>query len=216
MDYHLPSHCSFAALGTRVVFLDLNADRYFLLRGAEASAVLAADSRRSDPIERLIARGLLRGGAGEAVRPVDAIAPATGALEASETDGNLPIAELLYHRTEAAVLLRFAGLQGTLERMRRHRRRSLSRGLDRVDERAQAARLARGFAQSRLFMPAARLCVPDSMALARSIWRRGIDADIYFGVRLEPFAAHCWLQHDDLLLSDPLNFVADYTPVFRL
>ena len=54
------------------------------------------------------------------------------------------------------------------------------------------------------------------MALARSLWRRGIDADLYFGVRLDPFAAHCWLQHDDLLLTDPMNFVADYTPVFKL
>lgn len=216
MDYHLPSHSSFAAFGRRVVFLDLNADRYFLLRGEEASAVLAADSRTSEPIEALIARGLLGGGAGDAVRPVEAIAPTAGALEDGETDGRLPMVELLHHRTEAAVLLRLTGLQVTLERMRRRRHRAMSRRRCQIDQRGEAARLARGFARSRLFLPAARLCVPDSMALARSIWRRGIDADLYFGVRLEPFAAHCWLQHEDLLLSDPLNFVADYTPVFRL
>lgn len=216
MDYHLPRHSSFAALGTRVVFLDLNADRYYLLRGTEASAVLAADAKTSEPIEGLIAQGLLCGGAGDAVLPVDAIAPTAGALEAGETDGSLSMAELLYHRTEAAILLRLAGLQATLDHMRTHRARSMSRRRDPIDCRKEAARLARGFSRSRLFVPAARLCVPDSMALARSIWRRGIDADLYFGVRLEPFAAHCWLQHEDLLLSDPLNFVADYTPVFRL
>lgn len=216
MEYHLPRHVSFAALGNRVVFLDLNADRYFLLRGADAAAVIAADSKASEPVERLIARGLLHAGTGQIVRPVDAVAPTAGALEASEADGSLPLAELLYHRAEAAMLLRVLGLQKTLAWTRRHRRRLLARHRDLVDPRTEASRLARGFARSRLFLPAARLCVPDSLALARSIWRRGIDADLYFGVRLEPFAAHCWLQHDDVLLSDPLNFVADYTPVFRL
>jgi len=215
MDYHLPRHSSFAAVGARVVFLDLNADRYFLLRGAEAEALLAAGSKPSQPIERLITRGLLRAGPGEAVRPVAAIAPTSSALEAPQVDGRLPWPELLRHRAEAAVLLRLLGLQATLARMRRLRRRSLGR-LQRVGGRAEAARLARGFARARLFLPAARLCVPDSIALARSVWRRGIAADLYFGVRLDPFAAHCWLQHEDLLLSDPLNFVADYTPVFRL
>jgi hypothetical protein len=215
MDYHLPRHSSFAAVGARVVFLDLDADRYFLLRGAEAEAVLSAGSRAPQPIQRLITRGLLCAGPGKAVRPVAAIAPTSSALEAAHVDGRLPLRELLYHRAEAAILLRLLGLQATLARMRRIRRKSLTRP-QRVCARAEAARLARGFARARLFLPATRLCVPDSIALARSVWRRGIAADLYFGVRLDPFAAHCWLQHEDLLLSDPLNFVADYTPVFRL
>lgn len=216
MSYHLPQHSSFAGLGTRVVFLDLSADRYVLLGASEAAAVLAAEAEITDPVDRLIARDLLRAGPGGPVRPVTATVPTTSALEATDTDGPLPLAELLYHRTEAAILLRFYGLQRTLAHMRRRRERSLRRRPACSDGRADAARIARGFARARLFWPTARLCVPDSIALARSIWRRGIYADLYFGVRLEPFAAHCWLQHEDLLLSDPLNFVADYTPVFRL
>lgn len=219
MDYHLPAHCSFAGLGPRVVFLDLQRDRYFLLRGNEASAVLEGCAGRGS-IERLIARDLLRPGPGAAVCAVSAIAPTSGALESCDVDGGLPLAELVYFRAEAWLSLRLAGLQATFNRLRWHQRR-----LDRAGwceaagadkERAAAGRLARGFARTRIFVPAARLCVPDSIALARSLWRRGIDADLYFGVRLDPFAAHCWLQHRDLLLTDPLNFVADYTPVFKL
>ena len=58
--------------------------------------------------------------------------------------------------------------------------------------------------------------VADSLALAQALWCRGIAADVFFGVRLNPFAAHAWVQQDNLLLSDPLNIVADYRPVFRL
>lgn len=76
--------------------------------------------------------------------------------------------------------------------------------------------IARGYDKARVLVPAKRLCVPDSLALAQALWRRRIAADVYFGVRLHPFAAHAWVQLDNLLLSDPLNIVADYTPVFRL
>jgi hypothetical protein len=220
MDYHLPAHSSFAALGSRVVFLDVQADRYFLLRGTEASAVLEARPDASVWGESLIARDLLRAGPGNAVRPVSVIAPTSSALESSDVEGGLWLAELAYFRAEASLLLRLAGLQSTFDRLRRYRRRSARSGhrdaVSTCADRASAGCLARGFARARIFVPAARLCVPDSMALARSLWRRGIDADLYFGVRLDPFAAHCWLQHDDLLLTDPMNFVADYTPVFKL
>lgn len=46
--------------------------------------------------------------------------------------------------------------------------------------------------------------------------RRRLDAELYFGVRLDPFAAHCWVQSDDLLLTDPAASVAEFSPVFRL
>src|SRR3546814_14690928 len=55
--------------------------------------------------------------------------------------------------------------------------------------------------------------LPDSLTLACILWRRGIDADVYFGVRLAPFLAHAWVQRCDMLLSDPLNTVGEYTPV---
>jgi hypothetical protein len=58
--------------------------------------------------------------------------------------------------------------------------------------------------------------VPDSLALIACLWRRGLPADLYFGVRIAPFAAHCWVQSGDCLLSDPFDIVREFTPVFRL
>jgi hypothetical protein len=34
-----------------------------------------------------------------------------------------------------------------------------------------------------------------------------------FGVRLDPFAAHCWLQTDRLLLTDAADALGVFTPV---
>src|SRR3546814_10862129 len=75
-----------------------------------------------------------------------------------------------------------------------------------------ALQYAQGFADGRLLLPAKTLCVPDSLTLACILWRRGIDADVYFGVRLAPFLAHAWVQRCDMLLSDTLNTVGEYTP----
>ena len=72
------------------------------------------------------------------------------------------------------------------------------------------------YAAARVQLPWRRLCVPDSLALARYLWQRGIPGQVYFGVRLDPFAAHAWVQHNEMVLSDNVNVVADYTPVFRL
>ena len=121
-------------------------------------------------------------------------------------------------RFEASLWLRFGGLSPTVERWRQLRARSVRRlGHARLAASAgDVSDLARGYADARLYVPARRRCVPDSLAMIYSLWRRGHDAELYFGVRLEPFAAHCWVQSGDLLLSDPLDIVREFTPVFRL
>lgn len=123
-------------------------------------------------------------------------------------------------RLRASAALRFSGIAVTVDRWRGLRDHSqLSRAAAATTELARSsasAGLARGFAASRPFVPARRACVPDSLALASCLWRRGASADVFFGVRLDPFAAHCWVQAGSILLSDPLDIVSEFTPVFRL
>ena len=219
MRYHLAPHISFGLVGGRAVLLDLDADRYNLLGEAASEALLSIGSTATsrDLIEAFCERGLVREGEGPH-QPVHATPLRASALEAIARDGSLPGMEVAAARMGAALSLRVRGLGATMHRWRRLRG-TYARG--RSDLPADhggeaAARFARGYAKARIFVPAPRLCVPDSLALIRCLWRRGIDADLFFGVRLAPFAAHCWIQKDDLLLTDPLNIVADYTPVFRL
>lgn len=220
MDYHLPPHVSFGVLGDRAVALDLIADRYYLLAAPEAAALSAinADPGRAaagGALDALVRRRLLGTGAGAPIAPISAAPLRSSALETAAAGGHVPLLEVACLRASASLHLRMLGLKATLARWRGTRRRYASRSRLRAAGDA-ALHVAQGFAEARVLLPAKQLCVPDSLALARSLWRRGIDADVYFGVRLAPFMAHAWVQRDDILLSDTLNTVGEYTPVFRL
>lgn len=219
MKYHLPAHVSFGLVGPHAIVLDLALDRYFLL-DPMAAAVLAAlgtcegECSPSADVQALVRRGFVQPGAGPPVRPVEATSLQESALESRRSDGTLPLRHAFFLRIHVGFALRWRGLAATIDRLRRLRMRLGKGDFRRCPD--EAGYIARGYCKARILVPAKRLCVPDSLALGQALWRRGIAADIYFGVRLNPFAAHAWVQQSDLVLSDPLNIVADYSPVFRL
>lgn len=225
MAFHLSDQASFGEVGTSLVLLDLRADRYWRLRGTDAAMLGALSDTGADcpagTLHSLLDRGILRPGPGAAIEPVTAPQPLSSALEQYGRETRIRAAEIALFRIEAAARLRFWSLSEAVDRWRsrrsalagRRRAHGASIGCD-TDEAAEA--LARGYASARLQVPLQRLCVPDSFALLRCLWRRGVSADLYFGVRLDPFAAHAWVQRGDRILSDPLGLVADYRPVFRL
>lgn len=223
MTYHLAPHVSYGLLGGRAVLLDLAADRYLLLGDAE-TAVLAALASLEPPlssplVEKLLACGLVRTGRGAKIAPVDQSPPLMSALEVEGDGGGVSSWEAIGSVARARLLLRFVGLARTVWRWRTFRelcarRTSGHGGLAENGERA--AYVARGFAVARIAVPARRLCVPDSLALARCLWKRGLAAEVYFGVQLDPLLAHSWVQSGSNVLSEPVNIAADYTPVFKL
>ena len=44
----------------------------------------------------------------------------------------------------------------------------------------------------------------------------GVAADWVFGVRAQPFQAHCWVEVGTLLLSDALECIRGFTPILRV
>ena len=223
MDFHLPSHVSFGFLGERAVALDLDADRYLLIAPGEAAALASLSDHDANyhgtgciaKFESLLRRRLIASGDGKAVAPVVADALLYSALEAAPARRRVPLVEVAGYRASAGLHLRLFGLKATVARWRRLRTRYRQRRV--MDYEGEAAvSVAQAYARARVLLPARRLCVPDSFALASLLWRRGIAADVHFGVRLNPFMAHAWVQRGDLLLSDKLNTVAEYSPVFRL
>jgi hypothetical protein len=113
----------------------------------------------------------------------------------------------------AARWMDFAGLSRTMAHWRGLRKSA--RPFD-LAEPSALAEIVQGFQRGMRYYPAKRRCVQDSLALMTCLWRRHLDAELYFGVRLDPFAAHCWVQSGDLLLTDPAASVAEFSPVFRL
>ncbi|WP_353440713.1 lasso peptide biosynthesis B2 protein [Sphingomonas faeni] len=65
----------------------------------------------------------------------------------------------------------------------------------------------------RLVVPTPRRCLPAATIAARFLQRRGIHVDIVFGVRSHPFEAHCWIEHDGVVLDDRLDKVLAYVPI---
>ena len=63
------------------------------------------------------------------------------------------------------------------------------------------------------YAPVSGKCLLRSFLLLRLLRRQGHDAMWVFGVTTWPFAAHCWLQVEDLVLDDELDRVAAYTPI---
>ncbi len=204
-----------------MIILDLDADRYFRLQGADADMI--ADLAHSRPaistMAQLAAKGIVVAGPGPAIELVSAPQPRTSAIEDSGDRLSIGVAEVASKRVRAAVSLRVRGLSATVRRLRGERSRkgpAFSVDGRSADAASDADQIARGYAAARLHLPLARLCVPDSVALLRCLWRRGVDADLFFGVRLDPFAAHAWIQRGDRILSDSVGIVSEYRAVFRL
>lgn len=212
---------SYGVIGRRAVLLDLTADRYLLLGEAEAAALAdlasARPSASPEIVSALVARRIIVAGSGIAIAPVDQPRPLASALETIDDGGGVSTWEASRFCMQAMLWLATAGLARTVARSRTFRGRCQRRrdgGL--AADSARAAYFARGFAEARIGVPVPRRCVPDSLAVARCLWARGIAADVYFGVQLDPLLAHAWVQLDEVVLSDPLNIAADYCPVFRL
>jgi hypothetical protein len=44
----------------------------------------------------------------------------------------------------------------------------------------------------------------------------GVSANWEFGVRPLPFSAHCWIEHDGMVLNDHLGHVSEYRKIMSV
>lgn len=61
--------------------------------------------------------------------------------------------------------------------------------------------------------PSKEACLLESLSLLLALGAYRIHAHWVFGVRTEPFLAHCWLQRHDCVLDDSLYRVRQFTPI---
>lgn len=59
-------------------------------------------------------------------------------------------------------------------------------------------------------------CLQRAFQLRRLLAERGMSVTWMFGVRTWPFAAHCWLQSDDLVVGDTVERVSRYVPIMAI
>lgn len=217
--YVLANGLSFCRAEGRFIFLDLAADRYFALPSAAEPAferlvsdrpLSAADEASLQELEQqaILAR------APSGSRPALCIPP------------HRPVRSLIANGrrvspfTAAEALARFVGARLEL------RFRPLGRVLDRLGRRMPTARsstcpeaaeaVAAAFRQSALLVSPLDQCLPRSIAAAHALLARGCRPELVIGVSGRPFAAHCWVQCGDVLVTEEMDEVANFTPILVL
>jgi hypothetical protein len=226
--YFLPHHVHACFAANRTIFLDMKRGTYFgldpekteLLRHALDNPSGSEDA--ASPIAtELIGLGLLTTSrsASKTFLPPAASAPETSLLTLDERPRISTACVVRFFATCIAVTLRlkFRPLDRSLTHLAR--RKSGSATPFTTDDAAldQARNLARTFFYLRPFAYAARnRCLLDSLTLAEFLASYGIRATCVFGVRANPFEAHCWLQIGSHVVNETPEMAKRYAPILSV
>jgi hypothetical protein len=221
MQLRLRDNLHWCVCEERVIFLDLEADRYFCLsRSAEPAFLqLAGGQGRTaeiGPLHGLIARGLLiedDGAAGFTNPPL--LPPACSDLVdgATASAGVRGVVGALAYEAWATWILKRRPL---LEVVRGAQLRARRRSPSPAGPENELRRIVSSFSAASLILPAADRCLVRALALHAVCCRSSLGARMVFGVRANPFAAHCWVQRDDKVLIGEFEQVRLFTPMLAL
>ena len=215
----LASGASYGLVGDRPVFLDLRRDRYFALDAATEADFLALRSAEEPVLaagparDRLLATGLFREHALRArLAPVPVPVPAESLLDTPGPRGGwASLPRVWSSLARARQRLAAVSLFDIVEDLRERRHAGMPAG-----EPTRAEDAARGFLAARPLVPVARSCLLDSLALLDWLGDQAGHARLVFGVRLDPFGAHCWLQTGRVLLTDAPDTANRFAPVLAV
>jgi hypothetical protein len=233
--YALASHVFLCLNGEHLVLLDLKEDRYWALEASQTAGlealvegwpVKATDSTESGvaaseemlaAAEVLRGRGVLTDGAppGKDATPVTARVPVMELVSETETSAGPRIGSWFIFVTASAfakLALRTWPFERVIQRVRRRKEHLGAQAAPLDAERAR--KLVEAFIRYRVFLFSSKNeCLYDSLALLEFLARYGIYPDWVFGVQTRPFAAHCWVQHGDIVFNDTVEHISGYTPI---
>lgn len=208
--HSLRAGVSWCLCGDQAVFLDLPRDRYFCLSGALDPSFRrwsAGEPLASAELGRLVAAGILEPGGPGATAAIMPAAPARDLATDSHTLRDIAAAIALQLGARRA-LKRFP-LSNIVSRLAARHHASLA---DRQDD-ALLRRVAGAFVASATLLRAHDQCLPRAIAARHLCDRLGQAAALVFGVRINPFAAHSWVQSGDAVVVGDLETVRLYTPI---
>lgn len=204
----------------RVIFLDLDRDRFFGLSSAvQASFFRLRDQRgRLDQADIPELRSLIERGCLVATEQPDGLAgdPGIDCPVAGLSTEPITTWSLRMSITAAAweiyvgAYLRFAPTSRLLDRLRGTGRTDIA-----VSERnaRDIERTVAAFERVDYFLGSTNRCLVRSVAMAMMLRSLQISSQLVIGVRTEPFAAHCWIQRGHIALNDCVDHVRNFTPI---
>lgn len=217
MAFALAPGVSFCECQGRFIFLDLQRGRYFAL-GADANRAFGklVEKARLGPDHERALSGLVREGllvtCADMAMPVGCSAPplptrsvAGAAADVGLTDVCWSVARITF----ANLALKRRPLKHVLGRLAR---RKASQGRCEPPE-DELLELASALRRAALLMSPLDQCLPRSLAAAHLLLDRGYRSKVVIAVRVQPFAAHCWLQSDSLLVNETAEEARNFTPI---
>jgi hypothetical protein len=204
------------------VFIDLKQDDYTLVNGGAAAALRMLSAQTTptenvaDDLSELLQGGLLttERNAGRLVTPtqvdlaVDSLVDRETLRDTSVTPGH--VMNFLAACTKASMHLRWRKIEDTVLSVAHRKAKYAS---DQPLDLARARRLTAAFQRLRSFFPANYLCLFDSLALLEFLAKYRVYPNWVFGVRLEPWAAHCWVQYGHCAFNEEVEEAVNYTPI---
>lgn len=239
--YYISAHVHFACEGDTVIFLDVRADRYSMLVGSEARAfktllsrplghhrrVLVIDESacpREQELRKKVITKLLENRlatvdetAAEAPFPADISLPERNLLDPKDrriTGISIrDVANFLLSAFLSRLRLKYTKLETLILKIERRRRlnaTSLPIG------RCELCRLVSIYNRLRPMLPWDHVCLLDSLCLLEFLARYRVFPALVFAVRLDPWAAHCWVQHDASILNEDVDEARAYLPIMAV
>jgi hypothetical protein len=232
--YYLSNH-TFACLGDHhCVFLDLRRDAYLTVGRDEMEALgpwIVGWTATGEPVhsesttmpdqplqtaEQLVKRGVLTT---VQTQGKELAAPRVSMATAEFERRSRPPSFKPHHAynfvkasIDAFASLRWKPLERTVGEVRQRKAR-------RENARSRASddtNLVEIFDHLRPYFPRDYLCLFDSLALVNFLARYGRFPQWVFGVRSDPFSAHCWVQQDSCVLNDSMEHVQTYVPIMSV
>jgi hypothetical protein len=208
----LAEHIGYCVDRAGVTLLDTRRDRYFGLPLALESAFveLVDAGFRADPstpaIRRLAELGILVEGQTAPQRTVPSAIRSwcDDSLSKGVAVDPLGVAWALWRADRR---LKTQPLASTLDQLRLRRTASSCVDLARLRDEAEA------FHRVRAWAPKKPVCLLDSIALLDVLHKHALHPSLVFGVIRRPFAAHCWVQVDEVVVNDRLDHVREYAPI---
>lgn len=216
MGWKLAPGVGFCHAGGDLIFLDVRRDRYLQLRGEQRAAferLCAREPNDSNAMEGLIDTGLFaRSEVATAIAPLEVEIPKSDHTAAPIPRTRLAsIAAAAWSLNWARKALRPGRLAATLDGLAATKRARAGESDD-----IGLAALASTYGEARRWVPVSPRCLVDALALYRLSLRRGLAPTLIFGVRSNPFAAHCWLQSYSAVLTGTAEEAHNYRPVLAI
>jgi len=228
MHYRLREGLSCCDVDGHLIFLDVTQDRYFKLSGTLEKAMRrfwAHEDVTPMLVESLVAARILVETSNPEARAAKANIrrPTCSALEQPIAVAGQWIDMAIAFEVMTIVWstrrqLKTRALKTNLDKASTYRDRKAGAPEDATSTAVKGSLLqaSRQFARARRYVPIEPTCLLDSLSLLHFLSRRELPANIVFGVAPEPFAAHCWVQADDMVLNETLSDANAHTPIRKV